>query len=157
MVLESLTDYGHGITNKTFISPFISRRKIRADSHFAMSVQNFNTTMNDNSLWSPTENVSHAEWITTLTCTLLSVFSSNCFLKSLIPVCKVEVRSTKLRQIFGATQCTAYLLGCICRETVSITHISSVVFQPGVLHNNNFGSSERFLRASLESHGIGKH
>ncbi|KAK5640688.1 hypothetical protein RI129_009235 [Pyrocoelia pectoralis] len=75
---------------EVYLTPFISSPTIKSNSDYSFN-SNFETFLTNTNLWCPLGHASHEKWITDLVCTLLEVFSDKCYLKKLIPMCKVKV------------------------------------------------------------------
>ncbi|KAB0793612.1 hypothetical protein PPYR_13232 [Photinus pyralis] len=79
-------EYLNGIS----LTPFASSRSIKSASDHSLN-SNFNYCVSNTNLWCPPDRTSHDQWITDLVCSLLELFSEKCYLKKLIPMCKMMV------------------------------------------------------------------
>ncbi|GLV35047.1 telomere fusion [Carabus blaptoides fortunei] len=90
-VTGSATNYGCGLIEKSYILPFIPSKKPTADSFININEHTFRTYLDRNDLWCPTDQCTHADWITILVSELLQIFPAQCFLRELIPMCRIKV------------------------------------------------------------------
>lgn len=86
-------DFGYGPINKQFIAPYLYRQQ-RSSAKLKINPLKLPDLEANTELWCPSDTMDNNQWITTLVLNLLDTFDSSCYLKGLIPLCKVKVVDT---------------------------------------------------------------
>lgn len=90
-VATSSLDFGYGIINKSYLTPFLAPARQMPSTNFSVRLDVFNSNVAKNELWSPHDNKTHKEWATNLMVNLLQIFTDNCFLYQLIRICELKL------------------------------------------------------------------
>ncbi|XP_050307938.1 serine-protein kinase ATM isoform X2 [Anthonomus grandis grandis] len=88
-IVDSSYDFGYGPINKDFLVPYTSNWD--KPSQIRIDVQVLKTSINSD-VWCPKKVVASNEWITSVVLALLDSFDDGCYLKSLVPVCRVKAK-----------------------------------------------------------------
>ncbi|KAJ8960033.1 hypothetical protein NQ318_009470 [Aromia moschata] len=89
---ESNISFGNTLVDKKYLVPYFSPNKSSASSSPTVLIEVFKSKINKNNLWSPSENLSHENWIVLLVTSFLESFSNKSYLPKLVPLCKISTK-----------------------------------------------------------------